>query len=44
MVNSPTQYSGNGSLKNVRTVLMQLGEPDESGEENLNQKKEQRKS
>jgi len=27
----PTQYSGNGSLKNVRTVLMQLGEPDESG-------------
>ena len=27
----PTEYSGNGSLKNVRTVLMQLGEPDESG-------------
>ncbi len=27
----PTQYSGNGSLKNVKTVLMQLGEPDESG-------------
>ena len=27
----PTQYFGNGSLKNVRTVLMQLGEPDESG-------------
>ena len=27
----PTKYSGNGSLKNVRTVLMQLGEPDESG-------------
>ena len=26
----PTKYSGNGSLKNVRTVLMQLGEPDES--------------
>tara|TARA_Y100001968_G_C19389036_1_gene734506 strand:+ start:144 stop:1589 length:1446 start_codon:yes stop_codon:yes gene_type:complete len=27
----PTEYSGNGSLKNVRTVQMQLGEPDESG-------------
>ena len=27
----PTEYSGNGSLKNVKTVLMQLGEPDESG-------------
>ncbi len=27
----PTQYSGNGFLKNVKTVLMQLGEPDESG-------------
>ena len=27
----PTEYLGNGSLKNVRTVLMQLGEPDESG-------------
>ena len=27
----PTQYFGNSSLKNVRTVLMQLGEPDESG-------------
>ena len=27
----PTEYSGNGSLKNIRTVLMQLGEPDESG-------------
>ena len=27
----PTQYSGNGYLKNVKTVLMQLGEPDESG-------------
>ncbi len=27
----PIQYSGNGSLNNVRTVLMQLGEPDESG-------------
>ena len=27
----PTEYSGNGLLKNVRTVLMQLGEPDESG-------------
>ncbi len=27
----PTKYSGNGSLKNVETVLMQLGEPDESG-------------
>ncbi len=27
----PTKYSGNGILKNVETVLMQLGEPDESG-------------
>ncbi len=27
----PTQYSGNGSLCNVKTVLMQLGEPDDSG-------------
>ena len=27
----PTKYSGNGTLKNVETVLMQLGEPDESG-------------
>ena len=27
----PIEYSGNGSLKNVKTVLMQLGEPDESG-------------
>ena len=27
----PTHYSGNGLLKNVKTVLMQLGEPDESG-------------
>ena len=27
----PTEYFGNGSLKNVKTVLMQLGEPDESG-------------
>ena len=27
----PIQYSGNGLLKNVRTVLMQLGESDESG-------------
>tara|TARA_B100002051_G_C16726077_1_gene635418 strand:+ start:1031 stop:2476 length:1446 start_codon:yes stop_codon:yes gene_type:complete len=27
----PTQYSGNGFLKNIKTVLMQLGEPDESG-------------
>ena len=27
----PTEYSGNGSLKNVKTVLMKLGEPDESG-------------
>ena len=27
----PTEYTGNGSLKNVRTVQMQLGEPDESG-------------
>ena len=27
----PTAYSGNGSLKKVRTVLMQLGLPDESG-------------
>ena len=27
----PTKYSGNGNLKNVETVLMQLGEPDESG-------------
>ena len=27
----PIEYSGNGSLKNVKTVLMQLGEPDETG-------------
>ena len=27
----PTAYLGNGSLKNITTVLMQLGEPDESG-------------
>mgnify|MGYP005672681449 FL=1 len=27
----PIKYSGNGSLKNVKTVLMQLGEPDETG-------------
>ena len=27
----PTKYSGNGILKNVETVLMQLGEPDETG-------------
>ncbi len=27
----PTEYSGNGSLQNLKTVLMQLGEPDESG-------------
>ena len=27
----PTEYSGNGLLKNVRTVQMQLGEPDDSG-------------
>jgi len=27
----PIKYSGNGILKNVETVLMQLGEPDESG-------------
>ena len=27
----PVKYSGNGSLKNVKTVLMQLGEPDETG-------------
>ena len=27
----PIQYSGNGSLKNVKTVLMQLGEADETG-------------
>ena len=27
----PTEYTGNGLLKNVRTVQMQLGEPDESG-------------
>ena len=27
----PTEYSGDDSLKNVKTVLMQLGEPDESG-------------
>ena len=27
----PTKYSGNGKLKNVETVLMQLGEPDETG-------------
>ena len=27
----PVEYSGNGSLKNVKTVLMQLGEPDETG-------------
>ncbi len=27
----PTQYSGNGILQNVKTVLMQLGEPDETG-------------
>ncbi len=27
----PKKYSGNGSLNSVETVLMQLGEPDESG-------------
>ncbi|MDC3112116.1 NAD(P)-dependent oxidoreductase [Pelagibacteraceae bacterium] len=27
----PTEYFGNGSLKKIRTVLMQLGEPDDSG-------------
>ena len=27
----PNKYLGNGSLKNVETVLMQLGEPDETG-------------
>ena len=27
----PIKYSGNGILKNVVTVLMQLGDPDESG-------------
>jgi len=27
----PIEYSGNGSLRNVKTVLMQLGEPDETG-------------